>query len=333
MVVPTEKAVPGVGAPIPHRSGSVPLGPLRRAVRELGLALIVAGVIVLLFVGYQLWGTGIAERHSQANLKRDFTAKVAAAAGHGGSVDAPTVGGTTAASAPGRPASGAPGPPESGAIDHLVIPKIHLDVFVVQGVSDDDLRLGPGHYPGTVLPGQDGNAAIAGHRTTYGAPFFSLNELAPGDDIVVTDTSGRTFTYRVAAPPRSVGPDDVSVLDPTRSAQLTLTTCNPRYSDTSRLIVVAHLAGRPPLPAPAAPPAATPPVVAAENLGSGDQAAWGPALLFGAAVVGLWIVTRLLVNRTRRWRRAGVLVVGIAICLVPLWFVFENVVRLLPPNI
>ncbi len=324
MAAPTEKAVPGVGAPIPHRRGSAPLGPLRRGVRELGLALIVAGIIVLLFVGYQLWGTGIAEAHSQANLKRDFNTKVAAAAGHGNSGDAPTVGGVAAASAPGLPAS--------GAIDHLVIPKIHLDVFVVQGVSDDDLRLGPGHYPGTVLPGQDGNAAIAGHRTTYGAPFFSLNELGPGDDIMVTDTLGRTFTYRVAAPPRSVGPDDVSVLDPTRSAQLTLTTCNPRYSDTSRLIVVAHLAGRPPVPAPAAL-AAPASVVVAENLGSGDRAAWGPTLLFGAAVVVLWIATRLLVNWTRRWRRAGLLVVGIAVCLVPLWFVFENVVRLLPPNI
>jgi sortase A len=322
-------------------------------VRELGLALIVAGVVVLLFVGYQLWGTGIAEAHSQANLERDFTAKVAAAAGHGNSRDASTVGGAAAAGrpasgrpasgrpasgAPGRPASGAPGPPasgaplESGAIAHLVIPKIHLDVFVVQGVSDDDLRLGPGHYPGTVLPGQDGNAAIAGHRTTYGAPFFSLNRLAPGDAIVVTDTSGRTFTYRVAAPPRSVGPNDVSVLDPTRFAQLTLTTCNPRYSDTSRLIVVAHLAGRPPLPAPAAPTASAS-AIAAENLGNGDQAAWGPTLLFGAAVVGLWIATRLLVHRTRRWWRAGALVMGIAVCLVPLWFVFENVVRLLPPNI
>jgi sortase A len=205
-------------------------------------------------------------------------------------------------------------------------------VFVVQGVNDDDLRLGPGHYPGTVWPGQDGNAAIAGHRTTYGAPFFSLNQLKPGDDIVVTDTSGRIFTYRVTAPPRSVGPNDVSVLDPTPFAELTLTTCNPRYSDTSRLIAVARLAGRPPLPAPAAPAAAAS-TIAAENLGRGDQGAWGPTLLFGAAVVVGWIATRLLVNRTRRWTRAGLLVVGIAVCLVPLWFMFENVVRLLPPNI
>jgi sortase A len=328
MAAPTEEAAPGAGAPVSRRGESVPLGPLRRGVREVGLALIVAGVIVLLFVVYQLWGTGIAEAHSQATLKRDFNTRVAAAARSGTSVDAPTVGA--------GPAAANPAPPASGAVDHLVIPRIHLDVFVVQGVSDDDLRLGPGHYPGTVLPGQAGNAAIAGHRTTYGAPFFSLNQLGPGDDIMVTDTSGRTFTYVVAAPPRVVGPDDVAVLDPTPSAQLTLTTCNPRYSDTSRLIVTARLVGRPPLPAPP-PPAARAALssspVPAENLGRGDQGGWRPTLFFGAAVVVLWIGTRLLVNRTRRWVRAGALVLGIAICLVPLWFTFENVVRLLPPNI
>jgi sortase A len=222
-------------------------------------------------------------------------------------------------------------------VDHLVIPKIHVDVFVVQGVSDDDLRLGPGHYPDTVFPGQDGNAAIAGHRTTYGAPFFSLNQLGPGDDIAVTDTSDRTFTYVVVATPRAVGPDDTAVLNPTPVAELTLTTCNPRYSDTSRLIVVARLVGRPPLPVPArATPTATataPAAAAAENLGSGDRGAWGPTLWFCATVVVLWVVTRILVNRTRRWWRALALVAGIAVCLVPLWFTFENAVRLLPPNI
>jgi sortase A len=341
MAAPTGEAVPGVGPPISRRGDLPPLGPIRRGVRELGLALIVAGVIVLLFVVYQLWGTGIAEAHSQATLKRSFNAEVAAATGHH-PVDAPTVASPTLTSPTVNRAgaAGASGPPASGAVDHLVIPKIHVDVFVVQGVSDDDLRLGPGHYPGTVLPGQDGNAAIAGHRTTYGAPFFSLNQLGVGDHMEVTDTSGRSFTYAVSGPPRAVSPDDVAILDPTPFAELTLTTCNPRYSDTSRLIVVARLVGRPPLPAPAAPAAsaasaapAAPAAPAAENLGRGDQGAWRPALLFGAAVVALWIVTRVLINRTRRWRRAGVFVLGIAVCLVPLWFMFENVVRLLPPNI
>ncbi len=138
-------------------------------------------------------------------------------------------------------------------------------MYVVQGVSDEDLRRGPGHYPQTALPGQVGNAAIAGHRTTYGAPFYSLNELRVGDSISLTDTAGRTFVYRVSEPPRVVSPSDVSVLDPTPFAQLTLTTCNPRFSATSRLVVFARLNNRPPLPA-------TTPAPASRPVGSGRHA-------------------------------------------------------------
>jgi sortase A len=316
-------------SPLPQPSGPAPLGPLRRVTREVGLALITAGVVVLLFIGYQLWGTGIAERHSQATLQKGFNATVA---GHG-NADNPTVGAT------------GPGAASRGAIDHLVIAKIKVDVFVVEGVTTDDLQRGPGHYPQTVLPGQKGNAAIAGHRTTYGAPFFSLNELVVGDPITLTDTSGRTFTYRVSEPPRSVSPTDVAVLDPTSFPQLTLTTCNPRYSATSRLIVVARLTSgtalaAPPTAASAAPgPATTSPAAPTASaapvasLGSGNQRGWPPAIAYGSLVVLLWIGVRLAINRTRRWHRAGAIVVGIAVCLVPLWFCFENVVRLLPQNI
>ena len=313
-----------------------PLGTWRRGIREVGLALITLGVIVLLFVGYQLWGTGIAEAHSQASLRRGFTATVAAARAVRGTTDTPTVGGTTAS----------PSRATGGAIDHLVIPKIHLDVFVVEGVAEADLRRGPGHYPQTALPGHNGNAAIAGHRTTYGAPFFSVNELGVGDEISITDTADRTFIYTVSEPARVVSPNDVAVLDPTPFAQLTLTTCNPRFSATSRLVIVARLTSRLPLPATepasasaspasaAAPAAASPASVAAvDTLGRGNGDAWPPSIAYGAVVVLLWIGARLLINRTRRWRRAGACLGGIAVCLVPLWFCFENVVRLLPPNI
>ncbi len=188
--------------------------------------------------------------------------------------------------------------------------------------------------PRRCFPAKTGNAGIAGHRTTYGAPFFSLSSLAVGDDILVTDTVGRTFEYRVSSSPSVVSPSDVAVLDPTPFAQLTLTTCNPRYSDTSRLIVVARLTGRA-LPAPSRAGAASPSVAAAadDNLGRGNQAAWFPALGFAALVLLLWVAVRLLVHRTRRWARVGVLVAGVAVCLIPLWFAFENAVRLLPPNI
>jgi sortase A len=318
------------------------LGPVRRVTREVGLALITLGVIVLLFVAYQLWGTGIAEAHSQAALKKSFNAAVAAHQ----AADSPTIGpasGAATAARPAAPASGSasPTPAPGGALDHLVIPRIGLDAFVVQGVGEEDLRRGPGHYPQTVLPGQNGNAAIAGHRTTYGAPFYSLNELKAGDPISLTDTAGRTFVYRVTGPPRVVSPDDVSVLDATPFPQLTLTTCNPRFSATSRLVVMARLTGRAPLPATPAPtgttasPSTASPagVAAADTLGSGEKSAWPPALLFGGLVILLWIGTRLWINRTRRWARVAAYVVGIGVCLIPLWFCFENVVRLLPQSI
>jgi sortase A len=184
-----------------------------------------------------------------------------------------------------------------------------------------------------VLPGQLGNAAIAGHRTTYGAPFFDLNQLKAGDDIFLTDTQNRRWDYKVT---RSfvVSPTDVSVLDPTPFAQLTLTTCNPRFSATNRLIVTAQLSGQVPLPAPT--PSArqsTPQLVADKTLGHGNSNAWTPAILYGLLVVALWVVARLVINRTRRWSRLAAYVVGIGVCLVPLWFCFENVSLLLPQNI
>lgn len=310
-------------------------------VREIGLALITLGVIVLLFVGYQLFGTNITEAHNQSALAKQFHAAI----GHSDTT-------TTAPAAPtGPPNTGpssdsptidsgtvTPSAPAGDAIDHLVIPKIGLDKFVVEGTNEDDLRKGPGHYPGTPLPGQAGNSAIAGHRTTYGAPFFRLNEMSAGDPIYVTDLSGHTWIYKVSGAPQVVSPDDVAVLDPTPFAQLTLTTCNPRFSATSRLVVFARLAG-PAAPVPtttvpvAAPTKPAPTIVAAETLGRGESGAWLPALLYGALVVLLWIATRVWINRTRRWHRLAAFVIGTAVCLVPLWFCFENAVLLLPQSI
>jgi sortase A len=317
------------------RSRGEPLGPLRRGVRELGLALITIGVIILLFVLYQLFGTGVAESHSQSTLAKQFNQAVTAAKGGSPATDNPTLGSGSSSSQ----SQAEPSAPPGGAIDHLIIPRIGVNKFVVEGVQVDDLMKGPGHYPGTVLPGQDGNAAIAGHRTTYGAPFFDLNELSVGDPIYITDLAGRTFTYTVSQPPRVVSPNDVSVLNPTPYAALTLTTCNPRFEATSRLIVVARLTGGAPLPvvtpagatsssnsAPSSPAVVT-------SLTSGESRAWPAVIGYGALVVLLWIGVRLCINRTRRWSRLAAYVIGISICLVPLWFFFENVIRLLPSTI
>jgi len=119
------------------------------------------------------------------------------------------------------------------------IPDIGLDQAVVEGVSTDVLRDGPGHYPGTALPGQDGNVVISGHRTTYTRPFYGLDALDPGD-LVFLDTAGGTFTYRVART-LVAGLDDTGPLAPTGYAKLTLTTCNPIGSARERLVVEALL--------------------------------------------------------------------------------------------
>ena len=155
--------------------------------------------------------------------------------------------------------------PEAGeAIARITIPSIDVDTIVVAGVEIDDLRRGPGHYSTTPLPGQPGNAAIAGHRTTYGAPFGQLNELNAGDTIIVETLQGR-FTYRVlpgqpgmaghALGFRIVAPTALEVLDDVGDNRLTLTTCHPKYSSKKRLIVHAALVGDPVvrLPRPGGP--------------------------------------------------------------------------------
>jgi sortase A len=286
-------------------------------VRELGYGLITAGLVVLLFIGYQLWGTGLAEARSQHELKRQFDES----ARHVSPATTPTV--------------PAPAPPTGSAVAHLVIPRIGVDKFVVQGVGVADLRKGPGHYPQTPLPGERGNAAVAGHRTTYGAPFYRLNELQPFDDIYVTTMSG-SFHYRVTES-KVVKPSDVSVLDPTADNRLTLTTCNPRYSASRRLVVVSQLIDTPAAGsvASASPPAPVGGVTGAapvSDLGAGDAAAWPPTILFGIVVLGLWVGIRVLAARRGRLRWFAFLI-GIPICLIPLWFFFENASRLLPAGL
>ena len=132
---------------------------------------------------------------------------------------------------------------EGDSAARIRIPRIGVDKTVVEGVTTSALREGPGHYPGTPLPGQAGNSAIAGHRTTYGAPFHRLDELQENDLIYVTTVQG-SFVYRVAES-LIVAPTDVYVLDATDDNRLTLTTCHPRYSARQRLIIVAELLGDP----------------------------------------------------------------------------------------
>ena len=123
----------------------------------------------------------------------------------------------------------------------LRIPRIGLDDIVVAGVGREDLKKGPGHYPQTPMPGQLGNSAIAGHRTTYGGPFLHLDELEPGDEILINTPYGEyvyltTRTEIVAADDWQV----IATVDPTM-ATLSLTTCHPIGTASERMIVHAEL--------------------------------------------------------------------------------------------
>ncbi|MDQ8045359.1 MAG: class E sortase [Solirubrobacteraceae bacterium] len=126
-------------------------------------------------------------------------------------------------------------------IAKITIPKLGLDKTVVNGTDTAGLRKGPGLIESTDLPGLGGTTAIAGHRTTYGAPFHSIDKLRHGDTIYVTTPYGR-FDYHVDHT-RIVKPTDVWVLQRVGREQLVMSACNPLYSASQRIIVFSELVG------------------------------------------------------------------------------------------
>jgi sortase A len=135
-------------------------------------------------------------------------------------------------------------------LGELRIARLDARYVVVSGTDAASLRRGPGHYDGTALPGQPGTVGVAGHRTTYGAPFRHLDALRRGDAITVTMPYGK-FTYRVEGL-RIVKPEDVSALRAAGRQRLALTACHPLYSAAKRLVVLARLTGATPRGAAAA---------------------------------------------------------------------------------
>jgi len=125
------------------------------------------------------------------------------------------------------------------AVALLEIPAIDLRAYVLEGTDRSVLAKGPGHFPGTPLPGEAGNVAIAGHRTMHGHPFHDLDLLEPGDAIY-TGTNDHISVYRVART-LIVYPNELDVVAQTGVELLTLTTCHPKGSATRRLVVVAEL--------------------------------------------------------------------------------------------
>jgi sortase A len=295
-----------------------------------GRVVLVAGILILMFIPYLLWGTGLITARNQSALTQQFReaqktshshpATSIAAPPHDAAPPAPQVAPTIA------------DPPVGSAVGTIQIPKINLAMTVVEGTAEAQLAMGPGHYPTTPLPGEAGNAAIAGHRTTYLHPFYSLDALTSGDLIYITTLQG-TFLYRVYKS-QVVLPTDVAVVAPTPTPQLTLTTCNPRYSASQRLVVTANLVASE-LAHPTSTPVAevkhhhTAPSSAATT-GAGKD--WLPAILWGVLVAALATAVWVVALRTRRGRRALTIVGGIVVWLIVVFYFFQAVTPLLPAS-
>jgi len=184
-------------------------------------------------------------------------------------------------------------PPEGSAVALLRIPALHLTKAVVAGTSAADLEKGPGLMPGTVLPGEQGNAVIAGRRVTYGGPFHSIGTLRPGDEITVTDGLG-TFRYRVMSLRTALSGQ--RAVGGTRDNRLTLLTSNSSYSESGLTVVNAKLVGKP-VPTPK-PPAA---VIPAGQRGlSGEPGAVWKILIWAVLFIGGMALTGAALLRWRR---------------------------------
>ncbi len=227
--------------------------------KRVALAFVTIGVLLLSFVAYQLWGTALYEHHAQDQLRQELQQKL------GPTTTTSTIPSSPSTSSPSATtttpvaevAPATPVPKVGTAVGLLSIPRIGMNgTAIVEGTAENQLQQGPGHYLGTPLPGQAGNAAIAGHRTTYGAPFYNLNELQPGDPITVQTSQG-TFTYDVVTS-HVVLPSNTTVLGASTTPELTLTTCNPRYSAAQRLVVQARLTSAAVIPPPTVPTTAPP---------------------------------------------------------------------------
>ena len=141
----------------------------------------------------------------------------------------------------GRPPRQKPLPGQ--AVGQILFPSLNRKYYVIEGTATADLRKGPGHYPDTALPGQNKTVAIAGHRTTYGAPFRTIDKLKPGNRISMRMRYG-TYVYRVQKT-RIVAPTETSVTDNVGYDRLVLTACHPLYSAAQRIVVFAKLVKRP----------------------------------------------------------------------------------------
>jgi sortase A len=330
---------------------------------RIGMVLLCAGVLLIAFVAFQLWGTAIYTDHQQGDLRNQLNREIgrsslpltALGSDKPGSTSTTSKSAKDSSSLPPVASKIAPTTPQPAVgqpIGLLAIPKLGLDDVVVQGEGEAQLQGGPGHYQGTSIPGQAGNAAIAGHRTTFAAPFYNLNELVAGDPIYVLTSQG-LFRYDVIRS-EVVSPDDNAVLDASTSPELTLTTCNPRYSASQRLVVVAGLdLAKPqdPTSGSSSPPTTsiTPPTTSPTPPGGGPTSASGvrgsgststpgsggnvlPAVLWGIGTLLGAILLRVVSRRLPRAFRWTAYLVGVPLLLAALFVCFEHVSLALPAS-
>ncbi|WP_166392123.1 class E sortase [Nocardioides ochotonae] len=199
-----------------------------RAVAELAIT---AGLVLLAFAFYLLVWTNQQTQAAQRDLMDDFRERAE--------------GGAQKASKESTPRAG-----EGFGVLHIPALGKDWEWVVVEGVSDSDLTRGPGHFPGTALPGQVGNFAIAGHRATHGEPFANLDQVGEGDRIIV-ETVGKWLVYEVTWS-RIVSPSAVEVVEPVAgfpgakptARTMTLVTCHPRWGSSERLVLGAELVER-----------------------------------------------------------------------------------------
>ena len=223
---------------------------VRFVLRGAGQTLITAGVIVLLFVVYEVYVTNLFADRAQAEVKTALKQEWQ----HDSKDPLLPL-----------PGQAAPSVPDGTGIAYLYIPRLGRDYgyAVVQGTSDANLEKGPGHYVGTALPGQVGNFGIAGHRVGKGEPFLNLDQVQAGDAVIV-QTESRWFVYRIEGRPGNIAATDAdgvpgreivdasdgNVLYPVpdhagvkpTEARITLTTCHPKFTATRRMVLHGVLA-------------------------------------------------------------------------------------------
>ncbi len=277
-------------------------GRISRLIDFLGRTMIVAGLLLLSFVAYQLWGTGIVESRSQTAIAKQFVKPQ-----------------------PIQPQLG-------GLVGRITIPSIGVSKYVVAGVRLKDLERGPGLFPGSPLPGQKGNVAIAGHRTTFGAPFSRIDELR-GNERIILESKDGTFTYIVNGEPKIVLATDTAVAKTTNPdiATITLVSCYPKWTSTKRIVVVATLDSTV-LPLPATPLVTSEPIDQQSIAGwFHDPTAWPTVLFFGLALIVIRIVAGLMTRRGRR--KIFVYPIAFGIFIPTLFLFFGGLARLLPANL